>query len=485
MRVLVVIDDTSPKSEVISDVIGSKGFSEVVVKRRTLGERLVESIKKCYSDATCITVKSPYEFNDLLKKIVKLSQETRVLHFFSNYIISDEEKCFLTLRKLEFVDTTLAALTDNKIAAVLCPDVSSYESFLSSVINDDGRTAPGSKNKVSHHTIIDGLIDIGKVENFIQCITGNFDARYFNSLHGDEYTLVKSSTNIKKIKAEYTFWHLLPEDMQPWFVEPYNYVEDGTKASYSMERLHMTDLAIKWVHGSIDEEEFSIILDKYFYFFAHRHERQVTKEEYDQIADELYVKKVVSRIDDLKSKPEFKKMANLLDIQGTLNMDEMVNRYFELKKRLEANAHLKSISVIGHGDPCFSNAMYNKSTRTLKFIDPKGALTEEELWTNPYYDIAKLSHSICGRYDFFNNGLFDISIDENFGTVLNIDFDNKKYIKMFHKKLEENGYDYRLVRLYEASLFLSMLPLHIDNPRKVYGFILNANNILKEIEDNV
>ena len=42
-----------------------------------------------------------------------------------------------------------------------------------------------------------------------------------------------------------------------------------------------------------------------------------------------------------------------------------------------------------------------------------------------------------------------------------------------------------LVRVYEASLFLSMLPLHIDNPHKVFGFILNVNNILKELEKDV
>ena len=30
-----------------------------------------------------------------------------------------------------------------------------------------------------------------------------------------------------------------------------------------------------------------------------------------------------------------------------------------------------------------------------------------------------------------------------------------------------------------------MLPLHIDNPQKVFGLLLNAKNILKEIEENV
>ncbi|MBC7389181.1 MAG: hypothetical protein H7329_08235, partial [Opitutaceae bacterium] len=44
-----------------------------------------------------------------------------------------------------------------------------------------------------------------------------------------------------------------------------------------------------------------------------------------------------------------------------------------------------------------------------------------------------------------------------------------------------HGYNYELVRIFEASLFLSMLPLHIDNPKKVLAFILNAINILTEI----
>ena len=141
--------------------------------------------------------------------------------------------------------------------------------------------------------------------------------------------------------------------------------------------------------------------------------------------------------------------------------------------------------VIGHGDLCFANTMYNKSTQTLKFIDPKGALSETELWTNPYYDVAKLSHSVCGRYDFFNNALFDIKIDENFSCVLEIPFNNREYQEIFRKKVVENGFDYWSVRIYEASLFLSMLPLHMDNPHKVFGFILNVKNILKEIEENV
>jgi hypothetical protein len=244
----------------------------------------------------------------------------------------------------------------------------------------------------------------------------------------------------------------------------------------------MTDLAIKWVHGSMDEAEFENLMDKYFFFFKSRHVKDCTGEEFQKKSDALYVDKINDRIADLKKLPEFQKIKAMLDASEGTSIDALVDRYFALKEKIESRVHYPRQLVIGHGDPCFANALYNKSTKTLKFIDPKGALTENDLWTNAYYDVAKLSHSVCGRYDFFNNALFEIKVGEDFSYHLEIPFDNTRYIEIFRRKVEENGFDYLSVRIYEASLFLSMLPLHIDNPHKVFGFILNAKNTLEEIE---
>ena len=109
-------------------------------------------------------------------------------------------------------------------------------------------------------------------------------------------------------------------------------------------------------------------------------------------------------------------------------------------------------------------------------------MIEEELWTNPYYDLCKLSHSVIGCYDFFNSGLYEISLDESLRLSLSIPFDHTRYAAALRAHMAQNGFDYAFTRICEAGLFLSMLPLHIDNPHKVLGFFLNALRIMDELE---
>lgn len=483
MQIVVIYDDTCRKSEVIADIIGNKSFGDVVVKKQRLEDYYKIQLEVQFPGLKWKKICSVYEYIELSKEIENYSEDVRILHCFSNYLISDKELAGLSFEKIAYIDSTYAGIVDGRAAIAMFSNNRDYISFCKSIV---GGSKPWDLvREFSDKFNVEGLVNIGNIANFIQCITGNFDSRYFNSLKGNEYTLVKSSTNKKKIKAEYTFYHLLPEDMKYWFVMPFNYKENDDTASYTMERLHMTDLAIKWVHGSMDEEEFEELMDKYFFFFNSRHEKPCDINTYKSIADVLYIDKVKERIGALKKLPEYLPIGRLLDSVMDFSIDHLVEKYFILKKKIEDRTQYPMKLVIGHGDPCFANAMYNKSTKILKFIDPKGALKEEELWTNPYYDIAKLSHSVCGKYDFFNNDLYDIHIDRDFSYKLEISFDNTRYVDIFKRKVENNGFDYLSVRIYEASLFLSMLPLHIDNPHKVFGFVLNVKNILEEIEKNV
>ncbi|MEL6209825.1 MAG: capsular biosynthesis protein, partial [Pseudomonadota bacterium] len=52
----------------------------------------------------------------------------------------------------------------------------------------------------------------------------------------------------------------------------------------------------------------------------------------------------------------------------------------------------------------------------------------------------------------------------------------------FRARLAARGEGIAQVRGVEVSLFLSMLPLHADQPRKLAGFALVAAAILEELE---
>lgn len=488
MKLLATYDNTLQPNEMIQEVIGQKGFGDVVVKRKLLKKYYRESLEIILGgNVEWKEFNYFYDFEVFLQDCLKhrCNEDCKILHCFSNFIISDKREVALSFEKIDFIEEDIEFMAGDFCAAIVFSKLDSYIAFLKKVLELHSSYAAMLEGNYMRLAIT-GVSHIGEISSFIQCVAGNFDSRYFNSLSGNEYLLRKSSANKEKIKSEYQYYHLLPEKMKVWFVMPFEYQEDATSASYAMERLHMTDLAIKWVHGSIGKAEFGQILDMYFYFFQERSQKEIAKEEYQVIRDALYVTKVRMRIAALKSLPEFEKISYFLAANKELGtIDDIYTWYLKLKEKVERRVSYPNISVIGHGDPCFANTMYHRSTRTLKFIDPKGALDEEDLWTNPYYDIAKLSHSVCGNYDFFNNAMFDITIDEQFQYILSIPFDNTEYKAAFREKAEKNGYDYWTVRLYEASLFLSMLPLHIDYPHKVFGFLLNAINILKEIEKNV
>ena len=351
----------------------------------------------------------------------------------------------------------------------------SYEAYLST---------EDEELKSAEEIVTDALLDLSDIRNFRQFITSGFDARFFNALSGDEYTVVKSSVNKEKIRAEYEYYRLLPEEMRMWFAQAFNYKEDENEASYSMERFHMTDLALRFVHGAIEEEEFRQLMDKLFFFLLHRKSREVSEEELSACRKKLYVDKVEERIEKLKGLAAYAGIEAILKTASDPGgLDAILKRYFDLYDRYEKiGSELdEPCLVVGHGDLCFSNILYNKDANLLRLIDPKGAMSEEELYTDPYYDLAKLSHSICGSYDYFNSGLFEISLSEENRLELTIDEKNETYRRIFREYAEKNFFDYIRIRIYEASLFLSMLPLHIDRPKKVLGFILNAEKILDEV----
>jgi hypothetical protein len=321
------------------------------------------------------------------------------------------------------------------------------------------------------------LIDVSEERTLHDFLSGQFDARHFNTVERDEYTVIKRSRDRKKLKREYDFYRLVPSAMQMFFVQPFDFEDDGEMASYRMERVCVPDMALQWVHGAFQPQEFERFLQHIFHFIGIRSARRVDKAEAAAARDALYIDKVNARIDELKTLPAYARLGPLLD-RACGGIDGLVARYFKLYEQARKRFPSRHL-VIGHGDPCFSNIFYSKTNQYLKLVDPRGAESEADLYTDPYYDVAKLSHSIQGGYDFINHDKFDITVDEALRLRLAIEDAPPPWArKLFHAQLQKADFDPALTRLCEASLFISMLPLHIDRPRKVLAFAINATTIL-------
>lgn len=421
--------------------------------------------------------------SQLIEEIKNLPNKMGVVHIYSEHVIKNDKEFDNIIKKSQYIKQNLIIETEEKsVAIIMFRNTNEYISFLKNSLVSNSLEEALQDLEISKINT-DTFINLNNINNFLQYITGGFDARFFNALKGDEYIVTKTSTNKTKIKSEYSFYYLIPDSMKKWFVLPYDYKETDTTASYTMERLHMTDVAIRWVHGAISLLEFERLLKRVFYFIDTRISKQIRKEEYELITNDLYLNKLYKRIEELKKHQKFNIFDNLIKSSTNYKtIDDIILKYKTLYNKFVLEKNHEYISVIGHGDLCFSNMLYDNETSTLKLIDTKGALEETQIWTNPYYDIAKLSHSICGKYDFFNSGMHEIKLNSDLKFELIVDFDNEKYIEIFKKYLEKSGYDYNMIRILEASLFLSMLPLHMDYPQKVFGFLLNAINILEELE---
>jgi len=464
-KVILVYDDCAKPNPAIRSITGGKSFGNTIFKRLKLSDQILKSISDIANIENFIILSGRRE------NLTQLPADDAFLVLYSSFIISDMNEFRILAEKASYAHDNYKVMVEDKIA---CAIYNNRDAFLEG----------NAENEKSFMDIeCSAFTDISDVNNFRQFITSGFEARFFNAVSGDDYTVVKRSKNIDKLEREYKFYSLLPDSMKQWFVMPYDYKVEGDTASYTMERFHMADLAIRYVHGAISYEEFDAILDKLFYFISKRVQKDVNSSEYEEMAQNLYINKVDDRIAQLKKCEGFEKIERMIsDNTDFSGIDEIVASYKEVYSSIRNGRNFKNVLVVAHGDLCFSNILYSHETSLVKLIDPKGALCENDLYMDPYYDVAKLSHSICGYYDYFNSDLFEITFDENLKAHVTIDFDNSNYVKIFREKLEKYSFDFRLIRLYESSLFLSMLPLHIDRPKKVFAFLLNAIAIIDSIK---
>jgi hypothetical protein len=406
----------------------------------------------------------------------------------SNLTIIDKQTFGLFLKKIQYIDDSLSLSDGNSLKPLLKLNKEEILDFLHAAQSSDEDFYDLLEEKFQHtekFTQETFYLEIRSYVDLVKYLQSNFELRFFNSIQSTKNIITKRSEQKEKMYKEFAFYEFLTDDMKLFFLRPFGFEEHEEYAQYSLERLNVLDVSVQWIHFSLELLQFKNLLDRLFYFVSVRKKKKVSAEEVKKSAEKLYLSKLDDRVRDLKATEPFAAIEQIIKNSTSYeSVQAVIEHYKKLFARIVTFKNYPDYITLSHGDLCFSNMLYDKRIDYLKLIDPKGYTREEDGYMDAHYDLAKLSHSILGNYDFINNGLFDLEYDNNLKVSLVIQgLDELKEMKAYFKEfLQKQGFSYPLVRLYEASLFLSMLPLHIDYPKKVVAYLLTGIKILEELE---
>ena len=138
-----------------------------------------------------------------------------------------------------------------------------------------------------------------------------------------------------------------------------------------------------------------------------------------------------------------------------------------------------------HGDLCFSNILCGYDTDknvVLKFIDPRGSFGEDGCMGDVYYDLAKLMHSMDGKYECFIYDKFNLTLHSPGSFSLSFDSELKDLSPLFSEYLYAN-HDEVKIKVIQGLIFIGMCARHYDSHERQVAMYLTGLRILNECEE--
>ncbi|OED96330.1 hypothetical protein [Vibrio breoganii] len=316
-------------------------------------------------------------------------------------------------------------------------------------------------------------LDFGHVNTYYHSKAQYTTQRAFNELSINSKWIEKSSVKSDKITAEADWFEKLPSKLKGYTPQYLGSSRTNGKVSYRLEYLHLTALNELFVFGKLTSRVWSRIFLNCVEFLQSCKEFQNESSETSNDLNSLFSKKTNNRL------AEYCKNYNIdPERRWKFNDNESVS-LSELMAKSES--HLppyEGKQTVLHGDFCFSNILYDFRAGKIKTIDPRGMTPEGKstIYGDIRYDIAKLSHSVLGMYDWIIAGYYKVHISD---YEINFTLEQNNQLKETQRsfiEIIESEFQITTLNLYamQIQLFLSMLPLHADDPVRQKALLANA-----------
>ena len=330
--------------------------------------------------------------------------------------------------------------------------------------------------------------DIGHADKYYNSKL-EVQAREFNHITIDKNRgiLRKCSDDKEKFIGEILWYLKLPADIE--YVRPriFSYSTNYNQPYVSMEYYSYHTVHELFLYGDLDYYQWMDVFGRIRFIYNDFKRYSVSDRHIPSALQEVYLDKTIKRLERLKDDdrfvPFFKKE---MQINGAV--------YLSLKKickRLEEEIPKRLYDVdtfhIIHGDLCFANIMVDTNFSFIKVIDPRGKFGSYDIYGDQRYELAKLFHSVDGKYDFIIKDLFRLDVEaENAKIDLRI-LERKRNFDLYEMFLkafrDEIGDDREKIELIEALLFLSMIPLHGESVEHQYAMLATGIQILDRVLD--
>lgn len=327
--------------------------------------------------------------------------------------------------------------------------------------------------------------DVGHSDNYSKATT-SVAARSFNSIEIDEQRgiLKKRSENKEKLVNEIRWYLRIPNKLQYLLPRVYDYSLDLTDPYVSMEYYGYHTLHESLVFGDLPLVKWQAIFQKLLFAINDMGKFTVTGEriQFEVALRDIYLQKTFDRLDMMRNEPDFHSFfENTITINGKeyRSLNEYLKMLPQLIEKLVVYTFTGQFNII-HGDLCFANILIEDTYDFIRVIDPRGKFGTFDIYGDGRYELAKLMHTLEGKYDFIIEDMFDIDVIGNtieYHVHKQIDNITNVFLDVFRESID----NIQAVRLIEATLFLSMIPLHSDYKQRQFAMLATGVMLLEQV----
>lgn len=334
------------------------------------------------------------------------------------------------------------------------------------------------KNRPMKRNLAISWQDFGHSSTYYLARQSNLVTRKFNHLEYDNGILRKSGDNLQ-LSAEVSWYREIPPQLRKFAPQLVQVDENSGSCNYSMEYLPIPALSEIFVYGhqsTLFWEDIFLLIDELLGTLRTSQRSDVVLHGNNGYSTN-FEKHLSTRLELLDSSdcPINQDDKVFVNGEAAISMHELAT------KCLEKISKEKVVESVVHGDLCLGNILFESRMNQIRLIDPRGQNFEgiETINGDQRYDLAKLAHSVIGNYDsiiaehfylkhskFEENWVLDFTIwkPENYAEIESL---------FFKKFLEDNTNRESIIAIM-ILLFITMVPLHSEDPKRQLAFISNS-----------